>query len=330
MVATLILVALVGTACAPGNGHEVVAYFEDAGDLTTGGQVQIADVEVGRVGDIDMIVRDGRMLARVEMTVDEDVSVPITNLSAVIRQTSLLGEQFVQIVADNEATGARLGEEMVEIPVERTTRRVDVETFLGDLSAFVGRGGVQDLNRFTHAQAVILEGRGQRFGQVIDELSRFTGVLAGRRADVERAIDHLASAGETIATNRSTLDSFLDSLDDANALLADQGERLRSLFTSLSRFGRVNSRFLAEHEQAISRQIKALRPIFKGVAGARDELRSDFDKLSVFVDLFSKSLGGGPGNKGKGDYIQADAILCEVLSNCHTRGEKGDVPGEGS
>ena len=39
---------------------------------------------------------------------------------------------------------------------------------------------------------------------------------------------------------------------------------------------------------------------------------------------------GGPGGTGKGDYIQADAVLCEVLSRCNTSGEKGNVPGQGS
>jgi hypothetical protein len=41
-------------------------------------------------------------------------------------------------------------------------------------------------------------------------------------------------------------------------------------------------------------------------------------------------MGGGPGGTGKGDYIQAEAVLCEALSACNTKGEKGDVPGEGT
>ncbi|MEA2498705.1 MAG: hypothetical protein QOH26_1110, partial [Actinomycetota bacterium] len=45
---------------------------------------------------------------------------------------------------------------------------------------------------------------------------------------------------------------------------------------------------------------------------------------------FPKTMGGGPGSKGKGDYIQAEAVLCEAIESCHSKGEKGDVPGEGS
>ena len=189
---------------------------------------------------------------------------------------------------------------------------------------------LEDLNRFTNAQAMILEDRGKRFGQTLDELARFTGTVADRRLDVGRAIDSLAGASRTLATNQATLDQFLDSLEDANALLADQGDELGDLFRGLSRFGTVNARFLARHEDSINRGFKALEPVLEGLAGTEDELRSDIEKLRLFLELFPRSMGGGPGDRGRGDYIQADAVVCEVLGDCNTRGEKGDVPREGS
>jgi phospholipid/cholesterol/gamma-HCH transport system substrate-binding protein len=320
-----------GPACAFGGDESqpVVAYFHDVGDLVDGATVQVADVEIGSVTDINLVLRDGEMLAEVTMEVDPDERIPAEDVTALVRQTSLLGEQFVQLVP--ESSGAPfVGATPVTIPIERTDRRVDIETFLSDLSGFIGGGGLEDLNRFTHAQALILENRGKKFGQVIEELETFTGVLAKRRFDVESAIDDLASATGTLADNQETLDSFLDSFEDANVLLADQGDELQALFVALQRFGRVNSRFLARHESAINRQFKALRPIFDALADSQGELRTDIAQLRDFIELFPRSLGGGPGGNQNGDYIQVDAVLCEQLNRCHTRGEKGDVPGEGS
>ncbi len=334
-IAALLAAAVFGSSCAlmtTDESPEVVAYFADVGDLVEKGAVQVADVEVGSVQEIDLVMQDGRMLARVSMSIDEDERIPAGDLRAVVRQTSLLGEQFVELVPGPHRApyvGAA-SHPQVTIPVTRTDRIVDVETFLGDLSAFVGGGGLEDLNSFTHAQALILEERGARLGETIEELETFTSVLAGRRFDVEAAIDSLASAGSTLAANRETLRSFLDSLAEANALLAEQGGGLRRLFTSLRRFGTVNARFLVRHEDAIDRQFRALRPILGGLAGAQGELRTDIAQLRTFLELFPKSLGGGPGGKGRGDYVQAEAVLCEALSACNTKGEKGDVPGEGS
>jgi phospholipid/cholesterol/gamma-HCH transport system substrate-binding protein len=323
------ITALVATGCGRADdAPRVVAYFDDVGDLVEGAQVQMNDVEIGRISDITLVTRDGRMLGRVTMEVDESEKIPSSGLGAVVRQTSLLGEQFVQLVATTE--GAPFVDGETTIPVDRTDRRVDIETFLGDLSALITQGGLEDLNRFTHAQALILEERGKTFGETIEELEKFTAVLANRRLDVKAAITQLASAGGTLATNQQTVDDFIDSLDEANALLADEGDNLGRLFDSLSRFGRVNNRFLAKHEKGIVRQFKALRPILEGLAGAEGELRVDITQLRTFLELFPKSVGGGPGGLGKGDYIQAEAVLCEVLEDCNTNGEKGDVPGQGS
>jgi phospholipid/cholesterol/gamma-HCH transport system substrate-binding protein len=324
------LVLLMGS-CSFGRSDnaKLVGYFTDVGDLVEDATVQVADVEVGRVDAIDLVLRDGRMMGKVVMSVDRSERIPAGELEALVRQTSLLGEQFIQLVPTS--TGPPyVGDAATTIPLERTARRVDIESFLSDLSAFIGGGGLEDLNRFTHAQALILEDRGRRFGETLEELATFTGVLAGRRVDVGAAIDRLASASGTLASNQATLDSFLDSLEDANALLAEQGDRLGVLFRSLHRFGRVNARFLARHEDAINRQFKALRPILSTLAGTQGVLRRDITQLRTFLELFPKSLGGGPGGRGAGDYVQVEAVLCEALSACHTNGEKGDVPGEGS
>lgn len=329
-IAILLLAALVLAGCGVNGrmtGDRVIAYFEDAGDLVRGANVQVKDVEVGSVNEIDLVTQDGKMLAKVTMTIEDGLTINPDGLGAVVRQTSLLGEQFIQLVPD-EGIGELEGE--VVIPVELTDRRVDVETFLADLSAFIGNGALEDLNRFTHAQALILEDRGTRFGETIGELEKFTDVLANRRFDVAAAIDSLGDAGQTLATNRDTLASFLDSLETANALLAGQGDELQALFRSLSRFGTVSARFLARHETAITRQFTALRPVLRKLARSQGVLRVDISQLRTFLELFPKSMGGGPGDRGEGDYIQIEAVLCEVLTECNTRGERGDVPGEGS
>ena len=326
----LLVAALFLGSCGPGDdAAPVVAYFGDVGDLVRGATVQVADVEIGSVTDIELVMQQGRMVAKVTMTVDEDHEIPATNLSGLIRQTSLLGEQFVELLPEDEGR-PYVGEEATTIPLTRTDKRVDVETVLADVSGFVGSGGLEDLNRFTHAQALILEDRGHQFGEVISELELFTRVLANRRLDVGAAIDSLADASGTLVANKDTLDSFLDSLDEANVLLADEGDRFEDLFVALQRFGAVNARFLARHERNIDRNFQNLRPILRAIASSDDELRTDISQLRTFFELFPLSMGGGPGDRGAGDYIQVEAVLCEQLSRCHTDGSKGDVPGQGS
>ena len=324
--------ALLAAGCTPGRSDSsprVVAFFEDVGDLVPLAGVQVSDVEVGQVTDIELVNTDGRLMARVEMSIGSTHNVPASGLRAVVRQTSLLGEQFIELTADRPGVPF-LRPGTTSIPIARTERRVDVETFLGDLAAFLGEGGLEDLNRFTHAQALILEERGDVFGETIEELDRFTGILANRRLDIAAAIDHLADASQTLAANQTTIHRFLGSLEDANRLLSSQGNKLGRLFRSLRRFGNYQTEFLVKHEKSIDRQFRSLEPILDGLAGAKGAIHADLRQLRVFFELFPKSMGTGPGAAGAGDYVQVDAVLCDVLDACHSRGEKGDVPGEGS
>jgi phospholipid/cholesterol/gamma-HCH transport system substrate-binding protein len=331
VIAAALAAGLVASACSFGGGDDakLVAYFEDVGDLVPGATVQVSDVEVGSVEDIELVMQDGRMVAKVTMDVPAERRISSDELFALVRQTSLLGEQFIDLTSTS--TGAPyVGEEDLTIPLAQTDKRVDIETVLEDVSGFVGAGGLEDLNRFTHAQALILENRGKEFGQVIEELELFTRVLAERHLDVEVAIDSLADASSTLASNKQTLDDFFDSLETANDLLAEEGDRFGDLFSALQRFGKVNARFLARHEDNINRNFDNLRPILRAIASADDELRTDISQLKTFLELFPNSMGGGPGDEGRGDYIQAEAVLCEQLAQCDVDGTKGDVPGQGT
>lgn len=326
------MVFAIFAGCSFGGGDQarVVAYFADVGDLVERSTVQVRDVEVGTVDNIELVLRDGRMIAKVTMTVPARYEIPADDIGAIVRQTSLLGEQFVELLPVTGGSGGPIvGRTDVTIPLERTDRRVDVETVLADLSGLLGGGSLEDLNRFTHAQALILEGRGERFGQTLDELERFTEVLADRKLDISQALDSLADASQTLAGNTATIDSFLDSLEGANALLAEEGDELARLFSGLRRFGEVSAGFVDRHQDSIRRQFEALEPILGELSENSDELRVDIAQLRTFFALFTRSVGGGPGGDGQGDYIQAEAVLCEVLSRCHTKGERGDVPGEG-
>ncbi|MDQ4025279.1 MAG: MlaD family protein, partial [Actinomycetota bacterium] len=102
----LSLVAATASSCAlftTDPSPELVAYFRDVGDLVEKGTVQVADVEVGSVQEIDLVMEGGEMLARVTMSIDEGERIPAEGLRAVVRQTSLLGEQFVELVPGPQA-----------------------------------------------------------------------------------------------------------------------------------------------------------------------------------------------------------------------------------
>ena len=108
----MVIAALVATSCAVARGdtgRQVVGYFSDVGDLVSRATVQINDVKVGSVREVDLVLDRGEMVARVTMSIDDGVQVPVSGLAAVVRQTSLLGEQFVELVPEALARDLKPG-----------------------------------------------------------------------------------------------------------------------------------------------------------------------------------------------------------------------------
>src|SRR6478672_3962983 len=103
--------------------------FADVLDLVPQSTVKVNDVSVGKVTAIDL---EGYQ-ALVTMEVRRDVDLP-GNAIAELRQTSLLGEKFVELSAPAEgAIPARLGDGAT-IPIARAGRNPEVEEVLGALS----------------------------------------------------------------------------------------------------------------------------------------------------------------------------------------------------
>ena len=100
--------------------------FADVLDLVPQSTVKVNDVSVGKVTEIDL---QGYQ-ALVTMVLRRDVDLP-GNAVAELRQTSLLGEKFVQLSEPQEPGTGRLADKDV-IGLDRTGRNPEVEEVLGE------------------------------------------------------------------------------------------------------------------------------------------------------------------------------------------------------
>ena len=115
----VLLVASGLAACGSGGGTiKVDAIFHQIGDLPRYANVQSSDVVIGSVRAINL---DGYN-ARVTLRIDKDAHIP-RNAQALIRSTSLLGEEFVELRAPaREAPSTQTLHDGDVIPLDRTDR----------------------------------------------------------------------------------------------------------------------------------------------------------------------------------------------------------------
>lgn len=76
------------------SGYEVTADFSGIGGLATGDDVQISGVKIGTVVDVEL--DPVTYLARVRMSIDPDIELPV-DTAALISSESLLGGRYLAL-----------------------------------------------------------------------------------------------------------------------------------------------------------------------------------------------------------------------------------------
>lgn len=299
--ALLICAALVTASCSAIGitgrcaGTEIIGIFEQVGDLVENANVQSSDVEIGSVSTIEL---DG-WNAKVTMCIDEGEDIP-EDTEFVIRTTSLLGEKFVDIQTQSEGPPYLSEADIVDI--DQTSKATELEEVFAKLAAVLGTGNLEQINRFTTAQANILRNRAPQLREVLSRLRRFTDVLNGRRDEIATSVDALDSVARTVLDDSNVLESFLDSFAGSSKVLSDQKQELQRLLIALDRFTLVSVRLLESTEAGLDEQFRDLRPVLRTAVANSANLRESLQTLATFTDWFPETMPG--------DYLQLD--VCQA------------------
>lgn len=301
LVASIAIATLIGSGCsaigitAACDGTEIIGKFEQVGDLVPNANVQSSDVEIGTVSTIEL---DG-WNAAVTMCLDPGEQVP-ADTELVVRTTSLLGEKFVDVQAQSE--GAPFLEDGAIVDVENTSKSTELEEVFAKLASILGTGNLEQLNRFTTAQANILRNRGGELREVLSRLRRFTDLLNRRRTDIATSIDSLDSVARTVVGDSDILERFLESFAGSSRVLEDQKEELQRLLVALDRFTLVTVQLLNSTEQGLDEQFRDLRPVLRTAVANSGNLRKSLQTLATFSQWFPETMPG--------DYLQLD--VCQA------------------
>ncbi len=290
----------VATAC---DGIEVIGIFDQIGDLPQAGNVQSADVKIGGVKEIE---RDG-WTARVTMCLNEDQTIP-ADVEAVIRTTSLLGEKFVDLRPQSE--GPPFLEDGDTLELSQTSKASELEDVFAKLAAVLGTGNLEQINRFTSAQAKIVRNNAGELRTVLSRLRRFTDLLADRKEQIASAVDSLDNVSRTIIGDSKVLQDFLRSFADSSQVLAGNKEGLQSLLFALDRFSNVSAQLLIQTERGVNEQFEDLRPVLRTIVGDSDRLRETLQTLATFTELFPETMPG--------DFLQLD--VCQAAPDHYEQG----------
>nr|WP_243859354.1 MCE family protein [Amycolatopsis arida] len=274
--------------------YRVTVQFADVLDLVPHAAVKVADVPVGRVETIRLGGHDG-WTAEAVLAVHGEVELP-ADAVARLRQSSLLGEKFVELAPPERSDGGRLVDGAV-IPVARTDRNPEVEEVFGALSLLLNGGGIGQLRTINRELADVMTGNEQRIRAFLGNVEHLVSSLDDHRDEITAALDGLNSLSATLAERTTQIDGALDDLRPGLATLADQREALVTMLRSLDELSAVAVDTVHRTRDDLVADLTALAPILHRLADAGQHLPKALEILPTFP--FPDSVL----DAARGDYL---------------------------
>jgi phospholipid/cholesterol/gamma-HCH transport system substrate-binding protein len=273
--------------------YRVKAEFQDVLDLVPQAGVKVNDVPVGRVDQID-VGGDG-WSAEVVLLVNGDVKLP-ANATAAVRQSSLLGEKFIELAAPTNPAPDKLTDDAV-IPVERTNRNAEVEEVFGALSLLLNGGGVGQFQQIAREVNNALEGNETGLRDLLTNMDKFVGELDQHRTEITRALSSLNQLSATVAKQKGELAGAIENLGPGIDVLTRQREELVGMLRSLDHLSSVAVDTVHRSKDDIVADLKALAPTLQALAAAGEKLPESFELLLTypFTDKAAEGI--------RGDYL---------------------------
>ncbi|MFC9894837.1 MCE family protein [Nocardia sp. NPDC127579] len=222
--------------------------------LNPGARVTFRGVEIGRVAAVDRV--GGRVRLRLAVRPEQLRRVP-AEARADIRSTTVFGAKYVNLVAperssrDSMRPGAVLRADAVT---------VEVNTVFEHLSALLAAVDPVHLNATFAALGAALEGRGERFGDLLARSDAYLRELNPSLPALRRDSSAAAQVGTLYA---ETVTDLLRTTTNAIVLAGTVVERqadLDALLVTLIGLSATTSAVLRENEQPLTATLDLLRP----------------------------------------------------------------------
>jgi phospholipid/cholesterol/gamma-HCH transport system substrate-binding protein len=308
---------LPGGADVGDHPYSVTIYFTNVLDLVPQSAVKVNDVPVGRVEAVALSgAKDNSgdkstngWTAKVKITVNDSVVLP-ANARAMIKQTTLLGEKYVDLeqpLGTPASTSLKGGD---TIPLARTGSAPEAEEVLGALSLLLNGGGLQQIKVITTELNKALQGNEAAVRDLVTQLNGFVGALDDQKQQILDSLDSVNRLAITLNDNKQKIVAALDTFPQALQILKDDRSKLTSMLTSLSNLGVVATRVITETQKNFVSALKSLSPAVEQLTASGSNLTKALKIAGTFPFPLGNTL-----TAVRGDYANLHLFLDLNLSN---------------
>ncbi|MDV6014128.1 MCE family protein [Haloechinothrix sp. LS1_15] len=276
---------------------QVTAEFTDVLDLVPQASVRVNDVPVGRVDSVQLA--EDTSAARVDMTVNGEVTLP-ANADAALRQSSLLGEKFVELRPPEGSEPQGTLSDGDVIPLARTSRGAEIEEVLGALSLLLSGGGIEQLRDIAEELNLAMSGNEEELNALLSHASELARSLDGQKDEIVRAIDGIDELAGTLRAETDHIELALEELEPGLAVVAEQTDDIVDTLVALDELSDVTVDTIERSRDGTVRNLRALEPTLRKLAEADDDLVEALKILPTYP------LPWNAADVVKGDFANVD------------------------
>jgi phospholipid/cholesterol/gamma-HCH transport system substrate-binding protein len=263
-------VGLAGCGGGAGSALDASATFSDVADLVAGAPVQYANITVGSVKSISLRGTQ----ARVVMSIDSSAHVP-ADVTAELRQTSILGEHFVSLVAPSPR-GPALRDGAV---ITHTQFVPGIQQLVESGAEVFGAVNAAQLSEIVANGAQGFGGQAANLKQLLDDFDTLLAGYSSRSSEITSVIDHLNQFNATLGPNAQSDAQAIANLAQTTQILAQQSARFEQLLQSLNDLAVQGHSILSTGLTQTEDQIDALSAVAGQLASHQKDLATILEEL---------------------------------------------------
>jgi phospholipid/cholesterol/gamma-HCH transport system substrate-binding protein len=314
LVAVLSLVVIAATGCkfngiysfplpgAVANGGHTYTFnvqFRDVQELVPYSAVKVNDATVGHVKSVGVQGHSALVVVQLK----DSVKLP-GNTTALVSQTSLLGEKFVALQPPpNRKDWRGTLTKGMTIGLANTDTDATVEEVLGALSLVLNGGGLEQIQTISREINTALSGREDNTRGLLEQLKTFASGLNNQKNDIITSLERVDHLAQTIRAQESSITNAIDRLPTALKVLSDNRAQLTKMLGALSNLGDVAVKVINGSRDDLLANLRNLQPTLTELAKAGDQIPSTLQILFTFPET------DGTQDVYRGDYTNVALTL---------------------
>lgn len=284
VVACLILVSF-GYTSLPfyPQGKPYEAYFNDAGGISPGNDVNVSGIKVGTVNGV-ALAGDA---AKVTFTVDRDIRVGDQSLIA-IKTDTVLGEKSLAVTPQGSGSST-------VIPLGRTTTPYTLNTALQDLG---GNVSALDKPKFEQALQTLtdsLRDATPALRNALDGVAALSRSLNDRDEALAQLLTRAKSVTDVVAQRADQVNRLIVDGNQLFVALDERRQALSSLIAGIDDVSEQLSGFVADNRREFGPALTKLNLVLDNLLERREHISEALRRLPPYATALGEVVANGPG-----------------------------------